>query len=126
MTTPTNGNENSGGLYGAYTTKITKSKKVGADGNARDVLSLYFKPDTLAAMIARLGTLSGTERGVKITIHTGKKVSEEGRQFDSSFMFIDEIQPRVDGGGANRGFVPKVDSAETKAAAAQTLNTKVE
>jgi hypothetical protein len=47
------------------------------------------------------------EKGIKLTFHTGKKQSAQGREFDSTFFFCQAVQERTAGGGAPSGAAPK-------------------
>ncbi len=84
-----------------------------------DVLALYFTDEQADTLVQELTSQKplGNGRGVKLEIYTRKKTNtENGREFDSTFMFCKAVQESTRGGfggGASgaapaaKRFVPK-------------------
>ena len=83
----------------------TKSVRTGVSGsktfidNSGTRLTLSIDQVTAKALYDTLGGLLSNERGVKLDIHSGKKVTQDGsRTFESGFFFLKEIQEFGQGG----------------------------
>lgn len=107
---------------GTASTKREKSEKLDAEGQKRDVLKLYLDEqntqDLVEAVNIAVAEAANGRGRVNITIHTGKKATEGGRIFDSSFLFVKATQeaPSQSRGTSSqtpRTFAPKKPVAKT-------------
>ena len=83
-------------------------KDVNDAGKLRVQLSM--RPEQLAVMVEELSKHLKSPRGAKIDLHVTKK-SKDGREFDSGFAFVKEIQefgayaPKTFSSTPTKGFV---------------------
>lgn len=74
----------------------------GKNSKGGDRVQLYLDGETVTALIESLTALASSPKGVKIDLHTNKRESEDGRQFDSSFFFVKAVGEGRAGPGAPR------------------------
>lgn len=66
----------------------------GKDSKGRDLLKVYINPETAQQLIDIISQNLENPRGVKLTFHTEKKQSQQGRQFYSTFFFANGVEDR--------------------------------
>lgn len=73
---------------------LTKSVKRGKDKKDREMLSISINPEQALIMIdaATSALERGKDRGIKFQFHLSKAQTENGREFDSCFFFVKDIQ----------------------------------
>ncbi len=96
-----------------------RSTMKGKDSKGRDVLTLYIGGEgernvgAVDTLIDALNALKGSQKGLKLKIHTEQK-EYEGRKFDSSFFFVGEVQDAPgQRSSAPRTFKPVAAAADT-------------
>lgn len=99
-----------------------KSTRVGKSSTGSDRLELSMNQEEVKSLIAELTANAENPNGVKIDIHTKKKVNgNTGLEFDSSFAFVKAIGERP-GFGGNKTYKPKAAPAVNATAASVIRN----
>lgn len=82
-------------MLSPYSVSVGTSNAKGFDKSAGPAgrLELRLRPADVATLISALTALAGTETGVKLDIHYGKRTTKDGaRLFDTAFFFVKEVQ----------------------------------
>jgi hypothetical protein len=79
----------------------------------KDVFEVSLRPEQVNTLIAELQSKT-SERGAKLSFYTSKKASQDGREFDSTFGFVQAIQEF--GAQAPRRFNAKAPTKDDVAA----------